>query len=85
MRAMTASEARQNFGQFLDYAIQEPVVIKRHQRDLGVFVPMALYRNLVSGQNRKITGAMDELQAEAGRAGLTQEALDQVLSKENPS
>ena len=85
MRAMTASEARQNFGQFLDYAIQEPVVIKRHQRDLGVFLPMALYRSLVSGQNRKITGAMDELQAEAGRAGLTEEALDQVLSEENPS
>ena len=34
MKAMTASEARQNFGQFLDYGIQEPVVIKRHQRYL---------------------------------------------------
>jgi PHD/YefM family antitoxin component YafN of YafNO toxin-antitoxin module len=71
MKAMTASEARQNFGQFLDYGIQEPVVIKRHQRDLGVFLPMALYRNLVSAQNRKITRSMDKLQAEARRSGLT--------------
>jgi PHD/YefM family antitoxin component YafN of YafNO toxin-antitoxin module len=69
MKAMTASEARQNFGQFLDYGIQEPVVIKRHQRDLGVFLPMALYRNL---------------QAEARRSGLAAAALDRLLAAENP-
>lgn len=85
MKAMTASEARQNFGQFLDYGIQEPVVIKRHQRDLGVFLPMALYRNLVSAQNRKITRSMDKLQAEARRTGLTAAALDRLLAAENPS
>lgn len=85
MRAMTASEARQNFGQFLDYAIQEPVVIKRHQRDLGVFLPMALYRSLIATQNRKITRSMDKLQAETSRSGLTEEALEELLSKENPS
>jgi len=84
-KAMTASETRQNFGQFLDYGIQEPVVIKRHQRDLGVFLPMALYRNLVSAQNRKITRSMDKLQAEARKAGLTAVALDRLLAAENPS
>lgn len=84
MRAMTASEARQNFGQFLDYAIQEPVVIKRHQRDLGVFLPMAIYRSLVTAQNRQITQSMDKLQAEAARTGLTEEVLEDVLSEENP-
>ena len=84
MKAMTASEARQNFGQFLDYGIKEPVVIKRHQRDLGVFLPMALYRNLVSAQNRKITRSMDKLQAEARRSGLTAAALDRLLAAENP-
>jgi PHD/YefM family antitoxin component YafN of YafNO toxin-antitoxin module len=85
MKAMTASEARQNFGQFLDYGIQEPVVIKRHQRDLGVFLPMALYRNLVSAQNRKITRSMDKLQAEARKNGLTAATLDRLLAAENPS
>lgn len=85
MKAMTASEARQNFGQFLDYGIQEPVVIKRHERELGVFLPMALYRNLVSAQNRKITRSMDKLQAEARKSGLTAAALDRLLAAENPS
>ena len=33
---MTATEARQNFGQFLDFGIQELVVIRRQNRELGV-------------------------------------------------
>jgi len=85
MKAMTASEARQNFGQFLDYGIQEPVVIKRHQRDLGVFLPMALYRNLVSSQNRKVAKSMDKLQSEARQSGLTAAQLNRLLATENPS
>jgi len=59
------------------------VVIKRHQRDLGVFLPIALYRNLVSAQNRKITRSMDKLQAEARKAGLTAAVLDRLLAAEN--
>jgi PHD/YefM family antitoxin component YafN of YafNO toxin-antitoxin module len=85
MKAITASEARQNFGQFLDYGLQEPVVIKRHQRDLGVFLPMALYRNLVSAQNRKITKSMEKLQSEARQSGLTAAQLKRLLATENPS
>jgi hypothetical protein len=46
---------------------------------------MALYRNLVSAQNRKITRSMDKLQAEARKAGLTAAALDRLLAAENPS
>jgi hypothetical protein len=46
---------------------------------------MALYRNLVSAQNRKITRSMDKLQAEARKAGLTAAALDGLLAAENPS
>jgi PHD/YefM family antitoxin component YafN of YafNO toxin-antitoxin module len=85
MKAMTASEARQNFGQFLDYGIQEPVVIKRHQRDLGVFLPMALYRNLISAQNRKIAKSMEKLQSEARKSGLNAAQLARLLASENPS
>ena len=80
---MTATEARQNFGQFLDFGIQEPVVIRRQKRELGVFLPMALYRKLVAGENRRITEAMGRLQSEAG--GLSESALESLLEDENPS
>ena len=83
MRTMTATDARQNFGQFLDFGIQEPVVIRRQKRELGVFLPLALYRKLVAGENRKIAEAMGRLQSEAG--GLSESALEALLEDENPS
>lgn len=61
------------------------MVIKRHQRDLGVFLPMALYRNLVSARNRKIAKSMDKLQSEARPSGLTAAQLNRLLATENPS
>lgn len=85
MKTMTATAARQNFGQFLDFGIQEPVVIKRQKRDLGVFLPMALYRKLVEGENRKLIQAMDNLQAEAASSGLSESDLNLLLKEENPS
>ena len=80
---MTATDARQNFGQFLDFGIQEPVVIRRQKRELGVFLPLALYRKLVAGENRKIAEAMGRLQSEAG--GFSESALEALLEDENPS
>ena len=85
MRTMTASEARQNFGQFLDYGIQEPVVLKRQKRELGVFVPMALYRRLVAQQNQRMVRAFDAAQTETATKGLSEAALDGILAEENPS
>ena len=85
MKAMTATEVRQNFGQFLDFGIQEPVVIKRHERELGIFLPMPLYRNLLSAQNRKITDSMDKIQSEARKSGLAEADLESILADENPS
>ncbi len=82
MRTMTATDARQNFGQFLDFGIQEPVVIRRQKRELGVFLPMALYRRLVAGENRKILQAMDKLQSRTD--GLSESNLEALLKEENP-
>jgi putative PIN family toxin of toxin-antitoxin system len=80
---MSATDVKQNFGQFLDFGNVEPVVIRRQRRDLGVFLPMALYRKLVAAENRKITQAMDKLQSQA--AGLSESTLDALLKAENPS
>ncbi len=79
---MSATDARQNFGQFLDFGIQEPVSIKRQKRDFGVFVPMAFYRRLVAVENREITQSMEALQAEAGTGGLSESTLDVLLEEE---
>lgn len=85
MKTMTATEARQNFGQFLDFGIQEPVVIKRQKRELGVFLPIALYRKLIEGENCKVIQAMDNLQDEALTNGLSESDVESLLKEENPS
>ena len=74
---MSATHIRQNFGEFLECVLQEPVVIKRQKREVGVVLPMSLYRKLIAQNNRAIIGALDELQA--GVDGLTQENLDELL------
>jgi PHD/YefM family antitoxin component YafN of YafNO toxin-antitoxin module len=83
MKTMTATEVRQNFGQFLDFGIQEPVVIRRQKRELGVFLPMSLYRKLIAAENRKIVQAIDTLQAQT--VGLSESTLETLLKEENPS
>jgi hypothetical protein len=82
---MTASEVRQNFGQFLDYGIQEPVVVKRQKRELGIFLPIALYRQMIAGQNRQLLNRLDAVQAETAAKGLSESALDELLSQKEPS
>ena len=79
MKMMTATHIRQNFGEFLECVIQEPVVIKRQKREMGVVLPISLYRKLIAQNNRAIGGALDDLQA--GVNGLTQKTLDKLLAE----
>ena len=79
MKIMSATHIRQNFGEFLECVIQEPVVIKRQKREMGVVLPIALYRKLIAQNNQAIIGALDELQS--GVSGLTEQALDELLAE----
>jgi len=63
--------------------MKEPVIIRRQKRELGVFLPMALYRKLVAGENCKITQAMDRLNSQV--EGLSESVLEDLLNQENPS
>ena len=60
--------------------MKEPVIIRRQKRELGVFLPMALYRKLVAGENRKITQAMDRLNSQV--EGLSESVLEDLLNQE---
>lgn len=79
MKIMSATHIRQNFGEFLECVIQEPVVIKRQKREMGVVLPIALYRKLIAQNNQAIIGALDELQS--GVSGLSEQALDELLAE----
>jgi prevent-host-death family protein len=41
MKTMTAADAKNSFGKFLDMAQREPVLITKNDRPVGVFLSMA--------------------------------------------
>lgn len=40
MKTMTAAEAKNRFGEFLDTARREPVVVTKNRRPVGVFLSL---------------------------------------------
>jgi prevent-host-death family protein len=59
--SVTASEAKNSFGQMLDRVAREgPLAITRHEKPLAVLVPIDEYRALVGAQ----TVSLDSLSAE---------------------
>jgi prevent-host-death family protein len=50
MKTMTAAEAKNKFGQFLDAAQREPVLVTKNDRPVGVFLSMADLEDTVLGE-----------------------------------
>ena len=47
MKTMTAADAKNSFGKFLDMAQREPVLITKNDRPVGVFLSLADLENTV--------------------------------------
>ena len=50
MKTMTAAEAKNAFGKFLDTARREPVVVTKNNRAVGVFLSMEDLEDTVWGE-----------------------------------
>lgn len=85
MTVISSTEARQNFGAFLDKGSREIVVVKRQNREIGAFVPMSELKKLRELQNRELLDAAHKLSEEAKAKGLTQERLQEILKELSPS
>jgi len=85
MITMSSTEARANFGEFLDKGSREPVIVKRQNREIGAFVPMHDLQKLRRMRVDELSQSVQELSQEARSKGLTQKILDQILAEVNPS
>lgn len=83
MRTFTANEAKTRFGEFIDRAQREPVRVVRHDRVVGVMVSAEDYEAMRAFYADRLRGSLDEAAAEAARAGLTAEGLEQLLADES--
>jgi prevent-host-death family protein len=50
MKTMTAAQAKNSFGQFLDHAQREPVLVTKQNRPVGVFLSMKDLEGTVLGE-----------------------------------
>ena len=83
MLTMTANEAKTRFGEFLDSAQREPVRVMRHDRVVGVLVNAQDYEEMRSFFANRLQSTFREAAATAGRAGLTDQTLDELLADES--
>lgn len=85
MITMSSTEARANFGEFLDKGSREPIIVKRQNRKIGAFVPMSDLELIRRERMKELDKMATAMSAEAAANGLTEEILQQILKEVNPS
>ena len=85
MITMSSTEARSNFGAFLDKGSREPVIVKRQNREIGAFVPMSDLAKIRDLNHIELKESVRELSEEGKANGFTEEILQKILQEVNPS
>ena len=84
MRAVSATEAKQNLATVLDAAQREPVVIRRHDRDVAVVLSPEEYERLRALKAAEFLRFCDQVAEKAAARGMTPEILEEILADEDP-
>ena len=58
MKTISSTDARQNFGLFLDTGSKEILVVKRQNREIGAFIPMKELEKLQKLRDREFKKAV---------------------------
>lgn len=83
MRTITASEARQGFAEIIETVQREPVVIQRQKRNVAVVMSVDEYERLVHLNVAEFQRFSDRAGAKAQEAGMTEDVLQELLSRED--
>jgi len=79
MRTMTTSQARQGWGEVIETARREPVVIRRQKQDVAVVMSMHEYERLARLNVTRFQRFCDRAGAKARQAGMTEDVLQGLL------
>lgn len=82
MRTITASDAKQGLAGVIDAASREPVVIRRHSRDVAVVMSMQEYERLCRLNVAEFQRFCNAVGARAAQAGLTEAKLAKLIDDE---
>ncbi len=67
MRILTATDAKNRFGELIDMAQVEPVRVQRQGRDVAVVLSPEEFRRLSGAASGKISPAVQKLHAESAK------------------
>lgn len=81
MRVVPASKAKNRFGSILAMAQTEPIVIRRHGREVAVVVSLSYFKNIRRSMVRSFVKSQRALAQEGRRNGLTVKRLKNLLTR----
>jgi len=82
MRSVSATAAKQNFAAVLDNAQREPVMIRRHDRDIAVLVSPADYARLRGIKIEELRSLSERVSQVAASRGTNEDVLKKLLADE---
>lgn len=80
MRHVSATEAKQRLAALLDAAQREPVVIRRHDRDVAVLLSAEEYERLRAINVAEFQRFCDHVAARAAARGMSEDRLAAILA-----
>ncbi len=80
MRSISATDAKQRLAALLDSVQREPVVIRRHERDVAVLLSAVEYDRLRDFHGSDFQRFCDQVANKAKARGLTEQTLATLLS-----
>jgi prevent-host-death family protein len=79
MKTVSATEAKQRLAALLDAAQREPVLIRRHDRDVAVIMSAEEYERIRGANVEELDRLCERVSQQAAERGLTDEILTDLL------
>lgn len=83
MQTMPALEAKNHFGQLIEAAQRQPVVVTKQGRPAVVVMSTHEYESYQKQASDRLVNLMRDMHAQAKQRGLTEAKLDELLADES--
>lgn len=83
MQTMPALEAKNHFGQLIEAAQRQPIVVTKQGRPAVVVMSTHEYESYQKQASDRLVNLMRDMHAQAKQRGLTEEKLDELLADES--
>jgi len=79
MKSVSATDAKQRLAALLDTAQREPVVIRRHDRDVAVLLSVDQFERMRGARIQEFQRFCDRVAKEAKDRGMNEAVLEEIL------